>query len=183
MRMPGMDGVETFRQIRAVFPSVIAIFMTAQSSPDICEKAEERGAIQVLAKPLDPAGLIQLVDATLATAPVLIADDDPVLLKSMARSIESSGIKVETVTSLRQAARALRQRPNRVVVADVYLEDGFGYELLELSNECPTHHPFILISGRSDWLTSEMARQFHDGVICLTKPIDIDELIRQVSRS
>ena len=97
--MPGMDGVETFQRLRKECPSLTAIFMTAHASSGKSEEAEECGAIQVLAKPLDPCSLLKLVEATLSTAPVLIADDDPALLKSVARAIKANGIEVETVSS------------------------------------------------------------------------------------
>ncbi len=182
IRMPGIDGIETFQRLRAEFPSLAAIFMTAYSSCDESKEAEEHGAIRVLGKPLDPSHLMKLVDASLNTAPVLIADDDPALLKSIARAIEANGVRVETVSSLREATRALRQRPSRVVVADVFLQDGFGYELLKETQGTGETSPFILITGQSDWLTSDVARQIQGKVIFLSKPIDIDKLMEQVNR-
>jgi DNA-binding NtrC family response regulator len=182
IRMPGIDGVETFQRLRAELPSLAAIFMTAYSSSDKSKEAEEWGAIRVLGKPLDLSHLMKLVEASLDTAPVLIADDDPTLLKSIARAIEANGVNVETVSSLRDATRALRQRPSRVVVADVFLQDGFGYELLKETQAGGEASPFILITGRSDWLTTDVARQIQARVICLCKPIDIDDLLNKVNR-
>lgn len=183
IRMPGMDGVETFEHLRSEAPGLAAIFMTAYATSERSIEAEERGAISVLPKPLDCQRLLKLIEATLSSSPILIADDDPALLKSIARAIEAHGIEVEAVTSLKQAIRALRKRPNRVVIADVFLEDGFGYELLKEMATRPTRPPFILITGRSDWLKSDAARGIDGDVVCLTKPIDIDELIQQVHRS
>ena len=182
IRMPGIDGVETFQRIRRETPAVAAIFMTAYASSDRSDEAEERGAISVLSKPLDLGGLLELVESTLGTSPVLIADDDPAMVKSIARSLEAIGIAVQTATSLREAARALRQRPSRVVIADVFLGDGFGYELLEELEGQSDRRPFVLITGRTEWMEENVTHRFGGEVVCLNKPIDIDELIEKVAQ-
>lgn len=182
IRMPGIDGVETFHQIRDEAPSLAAIFMTAYASSEKNAEAEERGAISVLSKPLDVEHLLSLVDLSLEKAPILIAEDDPDLLRSIARSLEASGVKVETASTLNQAMRSLRQRPNRVVVADVYLKDGFGYELLDIIDRDSLQSPFILITGQSDWLTSDIAEKIAGRVVCFTKPLDFEKLIQQVNQ-
>lgn len=183
IRMPGIDGVETFRRLRQQWPSLVAIFMSAYSSSEKSSEAEERGAISVLAKPLNLTRLMDLVQASLSAAPILIVDDDSALLKSISRALGSKGIAVEAVASLREAVHALRQRPNRVVVADVFLNDGFGYQLLDEFGDREEHPPLVLITGRPEWKDSEIAHQVEGKVVCLMKPIDIDQLISQVTRS
>lgn len=182
IRMPGMDGVTTFQRLRDNLPSLVGIFMTAFSSCERSDAAEENGAIEILGKPLDPSLLMDLVESSLHAAPILIAEDDPDLLQSIARSLEANGIQVELAPSLREAARALRRRPTRVVISDVFLEDGFGYELLQEIETHPSPLPFILITGRSNWMTSELAEKLQGRVTCLVKPVDMDELLQQLSR-
>ena len=182
IRMPGMDGVETFRRLRELIPSLVAIFMTAYSGSDKTNEASERGALSVVAKPLAIEELMKMVKSALATAPVLIVDDDPALLTSVARATRANGLEVETVSSLRSAIRLLRQRPDRVIVADVFLEDGFGYELLQEAMGEMNQAPFILITGRSDWIDSEIGRSVRGKAVCMTKPIDMNDLIEQVNR-
>lgn len=183
IRMPGMDGVETFQKLRALCPALVAIFMTAYSTSEKTVEANEQGALNVLSKPLEISSLLELVISGLNTSPVLIADDDPDLLKSIARALHANGIAVETATSLRDAALRLRQRPNRVVVADVFLEDGHGYELLQDDPERGSENPLILITGHAAWLNGETAKSLEGKVVCLPKPLDIQQLIEQVNRS
>jgi CheY-like chemotaxis protein len=59
INMPGIDGVEAYRQIREVCPGAFVIFMTAYSS--LVEEARDEGAIDVLTKPLDPGATRDLV--------------------------------------------------------------------------------------------------------------------------
>lgn len=182
VRMPGMDGVETFEKCRKYCPGLVAIFMTAYSSSERTIEAAERGAFKVLSKPLEIPSLLELITASLSASPVLIADDDPVLLRSVARALRAKGILVETASSLKEAARLLRQRPIRVVVADVFLEDGHGYELLREDLNASGDPSLILITGHADWLDGETAQSLKGKALFLPKPLNIDQLIEQVNR-
>lgn len=180
IRMPGMDGVDAFVAMRDHLPMIRGIFMTAYSSSARTADAIEAGGLSVLAKPLDINQVIELAEQALASAPVLVVDDDRDFLSSLARSLRAAGIAVTTTESLAEAIREIRQRPERVVIADVFLDDGFGHQLLAELPRQVEHPPFILISGRSDWFercsSPEIARHAH----WIAKPVDVEELLRHV---
>lgn len=67
IKMPGIDGVEAFRRIRAICPHAFVIFMTAFSS--LADTAREEGAVDVLTKPVDPAQTCELIATTFVTRP------------------------------------------------------------------------------------------------------------------
>ena len=201
IRLPGMDGVATFAAIRRYFPKVPAVFMTAYAASEQARAAEELGAISVLAKPLDVANLTALTESCRRAPPVLIVDDDRDLLSSLQRALRSSGISVETAVSIRQALQCVRQRPDRVVIADVFLNDGFGYELLREMSRCPegqlsrsaavepiatvpsAHPPYamVLVTGRSEWLQQPPPEQLRESRLsCLSKPLDLEQLLGQI---
>jgi CheY-like chemotaxis protein len=53
IRMPGMDGVESFIKMKAQNPDVRVILFTAYALSDLIQKADEEGVRAVLKKPLD----------------------------------------------------------------------------------------------------------------------------------
>ena len=61
IRMPGMNGVETFRETRTLSPESFVIFMTAFSESALVEDARREGAVDVVAKPLDLESLLRLI--------------------------------------------------------------------------------------------------------------------------
>lgn len=65
-KMPGMDGPELCRRIREAQPRVHAIFLTGYATIDNVFPAMEAGADRVLAKPVDPAELVQVLEEQLA---------------------------------------------------------------------------------------------------------------------
>ena len=65
--MPDMDGFEVMRQIRAneEWADVPVIFLTADVSPETCEKGGALGGAGFMAKPLEAARMISGVEAVI----------------------------------------------------------------------------------------------------------------------
>ncbi len=68
--MPGMDGYEVCRRIRAdpVTAAVPVVFLTAQSGPEDAARAVAAGASGHLVKPVEPAMLLAMVERHLGPA-------------------------------------------------------------------------------------------------------------------
>ncbi len=182
IRMPGIDGVETFRKIRELKPSMPAIFMTAYSSSERAVAATAAGALCVLMKPLEPAVMLQVVERAVHVAPVLVVDDNEEFLRSLARSLDSAGVQTVTVSSLAMASAELRKRPDRVVIADVFLRDGNGFDLLAEYEGGLDVLPLIFVTGHADWYESSKVATGSgaSNVRCLPKPLDIDSLLQTI---
>lgn len=63
-KMPDMDGVALYEQIKELQPTVVGIMLTAYAGSDGLDRAIRAGTWQVLRKPIDfekLLGLIQLV--------------------------------------------------------------------------------------------------------------------------
>jgi DNA-binding NtrC family response regulator len=61
LKMPGMDGLELLRRIRALNKESIIIVMTAFASVDTAVKALKDGAFDYVTKPFDPDDLSHLI--------------------------------------------------------------------------------------------------------------------------
>lgn len=64
LHMPRMSGIDCLEAIRAQFPDTQVIMVTSSSSEDMTDAliAMKKGALEYLAKPVDPVELILLVD-------------------------------------------------------------------------------------------------------------------------
>lgn len=60
LKMPGMNGVEAVREIRAMLPKVHVIFMTGYS--ELTAEAEAEKPVSVLSKPVDPDQVCALIE-------------------------------------------------------------------------------------------------------------------------
>src|SRR6056297_2089637 len=61
IKMPGMDGMEMHRRIRALNPESIVIIMTAFASVETAVQALKDGAYDYITKPFDPDDLSHLI--------------------------------------------------------------------------------------------------------------------------
>jgi DNA-binding response OmpR family regulator len=68
-KMPGMDGIETLRQIKQRLPEACVIMVTAFASIDLAVDAMRLGATDFLRKPMTPEALRASVAAALASRP------------------------------------------------------------------------------------------------------------------
>ena len=72
IKMPGINGVQTFREIKKVNPQAVVIMMTAYSVEDLVSEALKEGAYTVVYKPFDIDELVKTIESALScpqTAP------------------------------------------------------------------------------------------------------------------
>ena len=64
IRMPGLNGVETYLEIKKISPSSKVVMMTGFSVEALVEKALEEGVYAVLYKPLPVEQLLDILKST-----------------------------------------------------------------------------------------------------------------------
>ncbi|MCP3963864.1 MAG: response regulator [bacterium] len=69
IRMPGMNGVETFRATKKLSPESFVIFMTAFSESSLVDDARREGAVEVVPKPIDWESLLLLIEQSAGSGP------------------------------------------------------------------------------------------------------------------
>jgi len=65
IKMPGINGVQTFREIKKVSPEAVVIMMTAYSVEDLVGEALEEGAYAVVYKPFDIDKIVSIIESAL----------------------------------------------------------------------------------------------------------------------
>ncbi len=63
VKMPGMNGLELFRETRKLNPGLITIFMTAYSADELIQQGMAEGVKTVLDKPLEINFMLHLFSA------------------------------------------------------------------------------------------------------------------------
>lgn len=62
IKMPGIDGVQAWRTMKAERPELRGVLMTAHTAPELLAEAERESDARVVIKPLDLAGLLELLE-------------------------------------------------------------------------------------------------------------------------
>ena len=113
---------------------------------------------------------------------LLLVDDDRQVLESMADWLRSQGLNVDTADGYASALERLGRKQYDLLLVDVNLQDGDGFQLLEQVRQ---HHPdsqVILISGYCD--PNLAVEALHCGALdFLSKPLIDAELMVSIKRA
>jgi CheY-like chemotaxis protein len=132
LKMPGMDGLTLYREIKRLRADTVAIIVTAYATSTTADEALAAGAWQVLPKPVDPARLLKLVDEALDQPLVLVIDDDPDLCDSLWDLLRDCKYRVAVAHDQPTAVEQLRDKAFRVVLIDMKLPSGDGGSVFRL---------------------------------------------------
>ena len=113
---------------------------------------------------------------------LLLVDDDRHVLESMAEWLRDQGLTVDTSTGYADALEKLRQKSYEMLLADVRLQDGDGFDLLEqVRRNYPESHVVLMTGyGDADAAVEAMRAGAAD---YLTKPLIDDELLMTLERA
>lgn len=113
---------------------------------------------------------------------ILLVDDDRHVLHSMGDWLRDQGYDLDSASSRADALASLAKRAYDVVLADIRLQDGDGFDIL---NHCRQHHPassVILITGYGS--VDSAVEAIRAGAFdYLTKPLIDDELEMAIERA
>jgi DNA-binding NtrC family response regulator len=110
---------------------------------------------------------------------ILVADDDRLVARAIARRLEHAGFEVATSSDGREALLSLSQRTFDLVISDLSMPLAGGLAILESVHRNQPDLPVIIMSG--DLSGQSAARAFALGAFrCLEKPIEPDRLIQVV---
>jgi two-component system, NtrC family, response regulator HydG len=123
-KMPGMDGLTLFREIRRVSPETSAILISAYTGDGVAEDALGSGIRRVISKPVDMNEVIAEVDRQLERPVVLVIDDDSEFCQSIRDVLDDQGFRVSIAEDESVAVRLLDSRRPNVVLLDIKLSEG-----------------------------------------------------------
>lgn len=63
IRMPGLNGVETFKKIKKQYPAIKVVMMTAYALEELVDEAFREEAFGVLYKPLDMDKVFEMIES------------------------------------------------------------------------------------------------------------------------
>ncbi len=177
LRMPGMDGLTLYREIKKVQAGTVALLVTAYVGGSTAEEAIAAGAWRVLSKPVDLPRLLGLIEEALEQPLVLVVDDDADLCDSLWDLLRERGYRVCIAHDGRQAAERLRDS-TRVVLIDLKLPGGDGDEVFHQVRVANPEARTMLTTGYRAETESMVERLWTEGVnaICY-KPFDIPEFL------
>ena len=159
IKMPGMDGMEMHRRIRALNSDAIVIIMTAFASVDTAVQALKDGAYDYVTKPFDPDDLSHLIRNA---AKQISLESENETLKNKVVSLEN----IEDIIGNSEAMMKVLREVENVATSDSSViitgESGTGKELVARaihSNSSRKFFPLVTVhcgALSEDLLESEL---------------------------
>jgi EAL domain-containing protein (putative c-di-GMP-specific phosphodiesterase class I) len=115
-------------------------------------------------------------------AKVLVVDDEPEVLRSVKRALESRGYIVTTANDGRDAVGKVDQHSFDVVLSDIGMPGMDGIQLLREIREHDLHVPVVLITGEPAVSTAVQALEY-GAMHYLSKPLNLDEVDKAIHKA
>jgi len=182
LKMPGMDGLTLYREIKKVHAGIAAFLVTAYAGLATTEEAVAAGICGVLSKPVDLPRLLPLIDQAVGRPLVLVVDDDDDLCDNLGDLLRGRDYRVCIANNAQEAIERLRSS-TRVVLIDFKLPDRDGAEVFRQIREMNPAVRVMLITGYRAEVEPkmEMLRAAGIDAICF-KPFDIPTLLLTLKR-
>jgi DNA-binding NtrC family response regulator len=182
-KMPGMDGLTLYREIKRLRAGTVAIVVTAYASGTTAEEALAAGAWQVLPKPVDFPQLLRLVEEAVGQPLVLVVDDDHDLCANLWDLFREQGFRVCLAHDERQARDHLKDTTFQAVLIDMKLPAGDGTTVFRLVRQANPQARTIVITGHRTEMDQQVQQVLQEGAdaVCY-KPFDMPRLLAMLNR-
>jgi len=182
IKMPGINGVQTFREVKKIDHESAVIMMTAYSVEDLVKEAMEEGAYAIVYKPFDIDRIIAIIQELLDEKTlILVVDDqfsDRETLKAM---LEDKGYRVATANDGVEAIEMVKSRHYDIIFLDVRLPGMNGIETFEQVKVIDPEAIVIMMTGYTE--EDLVKGAINEGAyICIYKPFDMGKVIELVEK-
>lgn len=182
IRMPGISGVDAFREIRKIRPDAAVVLMTAFTLEGIIEEALGEGVYAIVTKPFSMEHLIRMVSRVIGQSPILVVDDAVDQATALVAALRSVGLRAEAAYDGPTAIETARRAGVDVCVLDLVMPGMDGVAVCEEILRADPTALIVAISGHA--VPEQMHRLMRmGGYACLRKPIDTRELVRTIARA
>lgn len=178
VRLPGINGVESFLEIKKFKPGARVVMMTGYSVQDLLKQAVDSGAWGILNKPLDVPKVLQFVEKV-RKGGILITDDDPDFVASLKDLFEEEGWKVQTCSNGQEALEYIREKGASTLILDLRMPVLDGLETFSKLKAEGYNVPTIIVTAYADQepeAMEELKRLEVTGI--LRKPFEPSQIVK-----
>ncbi len=185
IKMPLMNGVETYKKIKEIRPEARVMMMTAYAVEDLIQEALQEGAYGIIYKPLDIGRVIGTVEKASKNkqgALILVVDDDPFTCTTLKNMLIEKDYKVAIAHTGEEAIATAQEKAFDIIFIDMKLPTLNGLETYLAIKKVNPEAVAVLMTG----FRQEMADLVEEALdknayTCLYKPLNMSDLISLTS--
>ena len=180
VKLPGMNGVETFAEFKRIRPDARVLMMTGFSVEGLVAEAVGNGALGVLYKPFAISELLDALERVKPRGMVLVADDDPEFAGSIEPVLKQNGYVVEIARNGREALEKASAPGITCLILDLRMPLLTGLEVYLKLKEAGASVPTIFVTGCAEEHADALRQVNGFGQGLLVKPFDPAVLLRSM---
>lgn len=180
IKMPKINGVETYKKIKHIKPSLRVIMMTAFSDEDLGKEALKEGVYTIFYKPLNINELIKFIKKIETETLLLIVDDDPDFCETLKDGLEEANYKVAVNYDGKQTIKNFEENDIDIIFFDVKMPSINGLDLYLTLRKRNPNFTGVMITGYfyEEEVLKMIDEAFKNGLYaCLYKPLKRGNLI------
>lgn len=180
IKMPGINGVQTFREVKKIDPKAVVIMMTAYSVEDLVKEAVEEGAYAIVYKPFDIDKIVTTIEEALSQKMVILVVDDQFGDRETLKVIlAGKGYRVAAANDGAEAIKMVRDGHYDIIFLDIRLPDMNGVETFDRVKTIDPSAVVIMMTGYSE--EELIRRAISSGAYtCIHKPFDMEKVVTLV---
>ncbi|MFA5356917.1 MAG: response regulator [Candidatus Omnitrophota bacterium] len=185
VRMPGMDGLETYRQIRKINTEAMVVMITGYAVEEILEQAQKEGVYSAIRKPFDINQIKDVLEKVGQEKAggllnILVVDDEEVVLNFFSTLLKGKNLKYKFARNGKEAAALAAEERFDLVFLDLVLKEESGLEVYEQIKKIIPKAQIVLITGYPQ--KAEEIKGKIELAGCLYKPFDIDSIVGYIEK-
>lgn len=178
VKLPGMNGVESFFEIRKINPQAKVVLMTGYNVEQLVDQAVENGALGVLLKPIGMPQILEQLEKVKPNGIILLTDDDQDFINCIKDMLTDHNYKVILAHTGQEAIDRILAKNIDVLILDLKLPILSGLEVYLTLKEKIRVIPTIIVTGYPIE-EAENIDQLNSMSIsgCFIKPFDPQDLL------
>jgi two-component system, NtrC family, response regulator HydG len=190
VRMPGMNGLETFRAIKQLHPEAIGVMMTGYEVEEILDQVKKDGAQNILHKPFDISEIKGAVDLVMKIKGekndqhplnVMVVDDDQMILRMFSDFLKEKNISYSAARSKDETLALLKDKKFDLVFLDLLFKECGGVDIYKEIKVINPETFVVLITAYPKLAKEAEGKVEVEG--CLFKPFDMTEIVQHIDKA
>ena len=183
VRMPGMDGLQTLRELKKINPDAKYVMMTGYALDNVLKTAEKECMSFSIKKPFDISQILGFIKGHTRekcaknTIKILVVDDDNIILNFFKKLLKD--YEVTTVDNGETALELVKKQDYDLVFLDIVLKDANGKEIYSKIRKIKPHLYVMLMTG---FQGEQKNIKELDVRGCLLKPFEIDKIFSEIEK-
>lgn len=181
IKMPGINGVQTFREIKKISPDSVVVMMTGFAVEDLVKEALDEGAFTVIYKPFDMQHVISLVESVFKSLLILVVDDRVSDRNILSQILTDKGYRVAAAADGTEAVQMAQKHDYDIIFMDIQLPGRDGFATFQEIQAINSEARVIFMTGFV--LEDSVREALHSGAYPIAyKPLDISNILEMVEQ-